>query len=234
MPFSRTLERLLFIAGMALLLLFAGALAYREVASRLAISAYRSANRGAPSAAETAGFGIQRNEPVDYTLWSTKRVAAYKEALARMIDTPLAVLRCPKLGVEAPVFDGTSELVLNRGIGRIAGTSRPGEPGNVGIAGHRDGFFRALKDIAVGDRVTLETGGGVATYVVDAIRIVDPTDVSVLEPTPVPTITLVTCYPFYFIGDAPQRFIIRCSLKDQARRKASNESEHAGNPEEQR
>jgi sortase A len=109
-------------------------------------------------------------------------------------------------------------LVLNRGAGRITGTARPGEPGNIGIAGHRDGFFRALKDIAVGDSVTLDTGADLVAYVVESIKIVTPADVTVLARTTTPSLTLVTCYPFYFVGDAPHRYIVRCVVKEHQER----------------
>ena len=83
-----------------------------------------------------------------------------------------------------------------------------GESGNIGIAGHRDGFFRALKDIAMGDLITLSSRTATTTYSVDQIEIVTPEDVSVLAPRAGPSVTLVTCYPFYYSGDAPQRFIV--------------------------
>ena len=125
----------------------------------------------------------------------------------------MAVLGIGKLRLRVPVFEGTDDLVLNRGLGWIDGTARPGERGNIGIAGHRDGFFRGLKDIAVGDAMELETLGKRATYVVDEIEIVAPEQVEVLRPRAAPAITLVTCYPFYFVGDAPQRFIVHATLR---------------------
>ena len=114
--------------------------------------------------------------------------------------------------LEVPVFDGTDDLTLNRGAGRIIGTARLGEPGNTGIAGHRDGFFRGLKDIAAGDKLDLVTLGRTERYTVTAIQITTPEDVSVLGPTDTPSLTLVTCYPFYFVGSAPQRFIVRATI----------------------
>jgi sortase A len=116
------------------------------------------------------------------------------------------------LNVKAPVYNGTDEVNLNRGVGRIKGTSRFSVPGNVGIAGHRDGFFRALKDIEVGDTVDMLTFQGKSEFVVSSITIVDPSDVSVLAPTDDATITLVTCYPFYFVGHAPKRYIVKGEL----------------------
>jgi len=101
--------------------------------------------------------------------------------------------------------DGT----LDRGVGHIEGTATPGAEGNSGIAGHRDGFFRGLKDIAAGDVIELDTLHGRESYRVERTWIVDPEDVSVLDPTTTRALTLVTCYPFYFVGSAPRRFIVR-------------------------
>ena len=112
----------------------------------------------------------------------------------------LAVLRIPALHLEVPVLEGTDEVTLNRGVGRIAGTSLPGQGGNIGIAGHRDGFFRRLKDIRTGDAIELVTISGTDVFVVDQIRITSPADVSVLRPRAKHSLTLVTCYPFYFVG----------------------------------
>ena len=100
-----------------------------------------------------------------------------------------------------------------RGVGRVRGTARIDAPGNLGIAGHRDSFFRPLKDIRQGDRIELRTAGGIVTYAVDSISIVDPEEVSVLAPTQERTLTLVTCYPFYYVGHAPKRFIVKATAE---------------------
>jgi sortase A len=144
----------------------------------------------------------------DQHLWSPVRVRAWQESLTRDA-APLGVLRIPRLAIEAPVLEGTDDWTLNRGIGHIADTAAVGARGNSGLAGHRDGFFRALKDVAPGDRIELETLDGVRTYLVERTWIVSPEDVSVLDPVDARAITLVTCYPFYFVGSAPQRFIVR-------------------------
>jgi sortase A len=149
---------------------------------------------------------------VDFALWSAKRVEAYKDSLVKKGDRPLAVLRIPKIHLEVPVYNDTDDLTLNRGVGRILGTARVGEGGNLGIAGHRDGFFRGLKDVALGDEIQLARVGQSDTYVVEKITIVNPEAVSVLGPTRIPSLTLVTCFPFYFVGSAPQRFIVHASL----------------------
>ena len=127
-----------------------------------------------------------------------------------MVDAaPLAVLRIPRLKLAVPILEGIGALVLDRGAGHIPDTARPGEPGNIGIAGHRDSFFRSLKDVKAGDEIELATRGARERYVVERTWIVDPDDVSVLEPTSAPSMTLVTCYPFYYVGSAPRRFIVR-------------------------
>ena len=146
---------------------------------------------------------------VDQRLWGSTRIRAYARALTLPAPPPLAVLRIPRLGLEVPVLEGTAEVTLDRALGHIEGTARPGKPGNVGIAGHRDGFFRVLKDIATGDVLELVLPTGTRLYRVDQLSVVQPNDVRVLAPTKTATITLVTCYPFYFVGPAPQRFIVQ-------------------------
>jgi sortase A len=126
------------------------------------------------------------------------------------------VLRIERVRLRVPVFEGTSDTILNRGAGWIEGTARPGEPGNVGVAGHRDGFFRGLKDVAVGDRIEIDTGQATQIFSVDEISIVNPDDVHVLYPRSRPSLTLVTCYPFYFVGSAPQRYIVHASVVEAA------------------
>lgn len=115
----------------------------------------------------------------------------------------------PRIGLSAIVLEGVGKRELRRGAGRIPATARPEEEGNVGIAAHRDSFFRALKDIQEDDEIELATLDGTFRYRVQWTRIVKPDDVSVLEPTEEPALTLVTCYPFYFVGSAPERFIVR-------------------------
>lgn len=121
-------------------------------------------------------------------------------------------LKLPRLGVDAIVRDGADSRTLRRAVGRIPGTALPGEPGNVGLAAHRDTFFRALKGVRKDDRILLETLTGTYEYKVDSTIIVSPNNISVLDPTDNPSVTLVTCYPFYYVGKAPKRFIVRGRL----------------------
>ena len=150
----------------------------------------------------------------NHSLWSEQRVAAYERSRTTS-DTlsPRALLSIHSVGVRVAVFEGTSDRVLNLGAGRVPGTGDFGAAGNLALAGHRDGFFRGLKDIAIGDDIKLEHGDGVVNYSVTELFVVDPDAVHVLEPTQNATLTLITCYPFYFVGHAPQRFIVRAVAK---------------------
>ena len=116
----------------------------------------------------------------------------------------------PRLGISVAVLEGTSSRTLRLGAGHIEGTPLPGDIGNIGIAGHRDTFFRELKDIRENDEIQLQTATDLFHYEVDWVKVVDPDDITVLEPSAQEsTLTLVTCYPFYFVGSAPKRFVVR-------------------------
>ena len=172
----------------------------------------QSAGRQVELAGQAAGTRLQAAVAApNLELWADKRIREYQESLLVEADPPLAVLTIAGLDIEVPVYDGTDDFNLNRGVGRIRGTARVGAHGNLGIAGHRDGFFRGLKDIAVGDSIDLLTAAGSEAYTVSSIEIVDPSDVSVLQPTGEKSLTLVTCYPFYHVGHAPQRYIVRAT-----------------------
>ena len=190
----------MWLVGLAGLAIWVASVAVRQAGAAHELQRFERAR-------ETAGV-MHVNAP-DTALWDSKRILAWQESRNDASPPPLAVLRIARLGIEAPVLEGTSDWTLNRGVGHIEDTAVPGADGNVGIAGHRDGFFRALKDVNTGDMLEIETRAGVAQYRIERSWIVDPDDVSVLDPTAVPAVTLVTCYPFYFVGSAPQRFIVR-------------------------
>jgi sortase A len=114
----------------------------------------------------------------------------------------------PRLGMRVAVLQGTTSQTLRLGVGHIDGTPLPGEPGNVGIAGHRDTFFRGLKDIRPSDEIQIQTATGLFRYQVDWVQIVVPGDTGILEPAAGSALTLVTCYPFHFIGSAPERYVV--------------------------
>jgi sortase A len=207
----RHLERVLLIVGLILLAVYAVAKLHSEISTQLALRRFRA--QAQEARVRTQEIAKSRTgETLDFSLWSDKRVEAYMESLATKDGTPSAVLRIPKLHLEVPVYDGTDDLTLNRGVGRIIGTARLGETGNTGIAGHRDGFFRGLKDITPGDTMELMMLNRTDQYVVKTVQITSPEDVSVLQPTTKASLTLVTCYPFYFVGSAPQRYIVQASI----------------------
>lgn len=212
---SRIIERIFLSLGVLLLSFYAFARIHGVVTMHAAMRAFEEAKSHADAGEGSSVPSL--SERVDFSLWSTDRIQAYKDSLKQLSGPPLAILEIPRLHIVAPVLNGTGELALNGGVGRIPGTARPGERGNIGIAGHRDGFFRGLKDIAKGDIIQLATARKMDVYVVDNVAITGPEDVNVLRPRAAPSITLVTCYPFYFVGSAPQRYIVQASLKNRAR-----------------
>jgi sortase A len=127
----------------------------------------------------------------------------------------LGEIELMRIGVTAMILEGTDERTLRRAVGHIPGTPLPGQPGNVAIAGHRDTFFRALRNVRQDDEITLMTLGGSYRYRVDSITVVGPYDTQVLDSSDGDMLTLVTCYPFYFVGPAPRRFIVRAQRISQ-------------------
>jgi sortase A len=128
-------------------------------------------------------------------------------------DGVIGRIEIPRLRLSAMTREGADAATLRRGVGHVPSTALPGEEGNAAFAAHRDTFFRKLRDIREGDEIVVTTLTGRHRYVVSELRVVDPRDVSVLEPTPHPVLTLVTCYPFNYIGPAPERFIVRAAFR---------------------
>jgi LPXTG-site transpeptidase (sortase) family protein len=126
--------------------------------------------------------------------------------------TMLGRLEAPSVKLSTTVLEGSDDATLSRGSGHIEDTPFPGQPGNVGIAGHRDTTFRALRHIHVGDALEFKTADRLYRYRISKTMIVGPDDVYVLDPTAAPALTLVTCYPFEFVGHAPRRFIVRAEM----------------------
>jgi sortase A len=127
----------------------------------------------------------------------------------------VAKLSIPRLGAEIYVVEGTDAKDLRLGPGHMPGTALPGEKGNCVIAGHRDTHFRVLRNIRQGDEITLETPEGRYVYTVDGTEIVRPTNVSSLQPSESGVLHLITCYPFYYVGSAPKRFIVHAKLEPE-------------------
>ena len=166
------------------------------------------------------GFGIScltlyAYETVEARRFQAAQAAAF--ARAAQASTPVTVrpggligmLDVPRLSLTSAVIEGDDEATLKRAAGHLPDTPLPWENGNTAIAGHRDGLFRPLKDIAVGDEIRFRTPRDEFRYRVTETSIVKPDDLSVLEPGGAPSLTLITCYPFYYVGNAPQRFIVR-------------------------
>jgi sortase A len=118
-------------------------------------------------------------------------------------------IRIPRLGLAAIVVQGDSPAILQRAVGHLVDTALPGELGNVVLAGHRDTFFRPLRGVRAGDRITLRTRNRDFEYLVESTAVVKPSDIGVLQPTGGRTLTLITCFPFSYLGSAPDRFIVR-------------------------
>ncbi len=210
-------EKLAWGVGLLLVAGYAAGQVHRAVSSRTDVQKFYEARKavqaGAALLAVDVGDEIALLLPhADFELWSDSRIQHYRESLSADLAAPMALLRIPSIELEVPILEGVDEVTLNRAIGRIGGTAQLGEVGNMGLAGHRDGFFRSLKDIQVGDVIHLDTLSDTYRYVVDDLSIITPDEISVLGPTSEQTLTLVTCYPFYFVGSAPQRFIVRATL----------------------
>lgn len=169
-----------------------------------------AAAQPAPAPRSPLGYA----EP-DLSTWSPSRVRSYEALAAVLWSPPEAVLRIPRLALEVPVFPGATDFNMTRGAGRLDGSPRFGEWGNVGLSSHRDGYFRKLKDVAVGDEIVVDTRTHSYHYVVATVIVTDPSDTAVLGTGEVPELTLVTCYPFYFQGRAPQRFVVRAELRQE-------------------
>ncbi len=144
----------------------------------------------------------------DSQIHATEQHPAIQTRMAFKEGDVLGRMEIPKIGMSVIVLQGTTPKTLRLGVGHIDGTALPGESGNVGIAGHRDTFFRGLKDIHTGDGISLQTATGIAMYEVDWIQITVPSDGDIVSATTESGLTLVTCYPFHYIGAAPERFVV--------------------------
>ena len=207
--FSRAsiwIERPSWIVGGVAILIWLGSLWDATEGRRSGIEQFHAASA-------IARADAQPGRVPDVSDWSTTRRKHYREALSQPVAPPVAVLRIDSIGLEIPVFADVREVNLNRGAGLIPGTQPPGIGGNLGIAGHRDGFFRALKDVRMHDVIELQTPRHVYTYRIEAIDVVDQNNATALSDTLEPTITLVTCFPFYYVGNAPQRYIVKGMLE---------------------
>lgn len=167
-----------------------------------------------------AGFGagclaVVAHETVEARRFQAEQSAAFAraaQAYAPVMVRPgslVGMLDVPRLKLTTPVIEGDDDATLKRAVGRLPDTALPWEDGNMAVAGHRDGLFRPLKDIRIGDQILFRTSRDEYRYRVTETSIVSPDDVSVLAPGDGAALTLITCYPFYYVGNAPKRFIVR-------------------------
>lgn len=136
------------------------------------------------------------------------KVPSREEVAVVEPDPPFARIEIPRIGIAAIVEEGTDAKTLARAVGLVGGSARPGETGNMVLAGHRDTFFRPLRKIRVNDRIRMIVPPNTYEYEVTSVRVVAPEETSVLQSKGVEELTLVTCYPFRFVGPAPDRFIV--------------------------
>lgn len=217
--FLRIMEILCWVSGASLVVVYFGLRFDGEIERQQAIAEFKAAAVSVPQTRVSPVPAKHSNEPVpltyaapDKTDWSKSRIQRFHSANSdqtQKTGLPVAILEIPRIGLEVPVYTIPSERNLNRGAALVAGTAAPDTGGNTAIAAHRDGYFRALEHIALGDILTVRTLRKDRRYKVVWTRIVKPTDISVLRQVAVPSITLITCYPFYFVGNAPKRFIVR-------------------------
>lgn len=165
-------------------------------------------------------LGVFAYETVEARRFQAERAAEFARAaqayapVSVRAGSLIGMLDVPRLNLTAPVIEGDDDATLQRAAGHLPDTPLPWERGNAAVAGHRDGLFRPLKDIKVGDEVRFRTSRDEYRYRVTRTSIVQPDDISVLEPRGPASLTLITCYPFAFVGTAPKRFIVHASRVD--------------------
>jgi sortase A len=164
--------------------------------------ALKNAQTSAPTTLQPASSSLPAESEADHAL-------AESLGIDGLAGSPLGRIEISSIGLAAMIMEGVDTRTLRHAVGHIPGTPLPGQPGNVALAGHRDTFFRGLHNVHKDDEITLTTLHGSCRYLVDSTQVVGPEDIKVLSATPDNILTLVTCYPFYFVGPAPQRFIVR-------------------------
>ena len=154
-------------------------------------------------------FQLHESRELDRMLQERQRVESVSTPAVPADDGLIGRIEIPRLLLSVVVVEGIDKTTLRRAVGHIPGTALPGQPGNVGLAGHRDTFFRPLKDLRIKDEVQFSTLKGNFKYEVESLRVVEPDNIGVLAPSGENVLTMVTCYPFYYVGPAPKRWIVR-------------------------
>ncbi len=188
----------LFIAWTRRLMLIAGTVALSYVALTLI---------------QARSYQNAANNSLEEQIHAAEQHTALPSRSAIKEGDVLGRIEIPRVGVSVAILEGTTPQTLRMGVGHIDGTALPGQPGNSGIAGHRDTYFRELKEIRSNDQILIHTATGVESYEVDWVQITNPSDVDILAPTTGSGLTLVTCYPFHYIGAAPERFVVHAHMQ---------------------
>jgi sortase A len=153
-------------------------------------------------------FVVRQSYQADKS-WQLKHSATLDLRAPPPAGSVIGKLEIPRIGMDTIVVQGDSDSILKLAVGHLPGTPLPGQTGNMVLAGHRDTFFRPLRNIRIGDHIVMESPNGFHDYVVESASVVAPTDLSVLQSSGSPELTLITCYPFSWIGSAPDRFVVR-------------------------
>jgi sortase A len=230
MKLTRWMELTSWAVGFALLASYAALRVSAEQERRAGVHEFEALREQVTPAPAPADRLRVPSDRVDQSLWSKARVRAFSRT--RLHELPEGILRIPALHLVVPIYPGTTPAELDRGAGHVQGTAPLDSVGNAVVAGHRDGFFRSLERIKPGQRLYVETLEGTRSYRVVKTQVVEPSDVSVLSPTALPSVTLITCYPFYFVGPAPRRFIVRAVLFHSRRHAADERSAGSSQPQE--
>ena len=212
LPASRWIERSLFLIGIVCLGIWVYAFVDARLTQRREEQRLEQALRQRPLASAPEGSTPAAATDALGSFQSEAFVSAEDLEEGALIGR----IEIPRVGVSAIVLHGIGNKTLRRGVGHIPGTPLPEHGGNFGLAGHRDSFFRALKDIRQDDTIELTTLNGTFEYKVEWTKIVAPEDTYVLTDEGTPSLTLVTCYPFYYVGSAPKRFIVRARRLDES------------------
>lgn len=226
---KRWISNFLLAIGLALLAVYLAAYLHRMVMVRVGMRSFEDAKRQATASATNSQItqpgaeeGVPGSPAENTTSLGSEGQGSPAASARRSWAVPLAILRIPRIHLNVPVLGSTDDITLNRGVGRIAGTAAPGQKGNIGIAGHRDSFFQNLKEVNRGDEIELETTATSEVYIVDRILVTGEDDLSVLQPRGSQSLTLVTCYPFHYVGPAPRRFVVQATIKDIASPSSEN------------
>lgn len=229
---ARALEWLLWICALACLLPYVATWAARDYLGTVAAKHAAAPADAPPRTRGDQAVGAKQIPTLlsDRTLWSSQRISAFEKLNAAFSPDIVATLQVPSQASQIPVFAGVNETNMTLGAAHLLDSAPLDSEGNIALTAHRDGSFRMLKDIEPGEQLVLDHGDGRKVYEVMRSEIVSPDRVDVLDPTPVPTLTLITCHPFYFVGSAPNRFVLQAELRASQHEEESSFAERSPDP----